>query len=141
LAYDWPGNIRELENVVRKFLILRSPDMIVRELQARTYRKATLQASSHSPVRLMEPPPDEPAVLEHVTLANQQAERAAILAALSSTRWNRKQAAALLKIDYKPLLYKMKKLGIDDRLAPNQHEVSGEPNSSTPLSSGALASA
>jgi two-component system response regulator AtoC len=139
LAYEWPGNIRQLENVVRKFLILRSPDMIVRELQTKTYRKATLQAAGHSPARLVEPPPDQPAVLEHVALANQQAERAAILAALSSTRWNRKQAAALLKIDYKPLLYKMKKLGIDDRSIPNQHEVSDDPNSSAPLAAGALA--
>lgn len=125
LAYEWPGNIRELENVVRKYLILRNSDMIVRELQARAYRKATLHSPGHSSVRLLEPP-DQPAVLEHVALANQQAERAAILAALRSTRWNRKQAAALLKIEYKPLLYKMKKLGIDDRSMPHQHEVSAE---------------
>ena len=47
--------------------------------------------------------------------AKQQAETEAILAALNSTRWNRKQAAALLKIDYKALLYKMKKLGVEER--------------------------
>jgi DNA-binding NtrC family response regulator len=50
-----------------------------------------------------------------VTQARKQAETDAILAALNSTRWNRKQAAALLKIDYKALLYKMKKLGVEDR--------------------------
>ena len=38
------------------------------------------------------------------------------MAALNSTRWNRKQAAALLKIDYKALLYKMKKLSIEDKV-------------------------
>jgi len=38
-----------------------------------------------------------------------------IIAALNSALWNRKQAAALLKIDYKALLYKMKKLGIGDK--------------------------
>ena len=37
---------------------------------------------------------------------------------LNSTRWNRKRAAALLNIDYKALLYKMKKLGLDDKPAP-----------------------
>ena len=42
----------------------------------------------------------------------------AILAALNSTRWNRKQAATLLKIDYKALLYKMKKLGVEDKPLP-----------------------
>ena len=53
-------------------------------------------------------------VLEQVTKVKQQAETDAILAALNSTRWNRKQAASVLKVDYKSLLYKMKKLGIDD---------------------------
>jgi len=37
------------------------------------------------------------------------------LAALNSTRWNRKKAANMLKIDYKALLYKMKKLGIEHK--------------------------
>ena len=41
----------------------------------------------------------------------------AILAALNSTGWNRKQAAALLKIDYKALLYKMKKLSVEEKAA------------------------
>jgi two-component system response regulator AtoC len=54
-------------------------------------------------------------ILEQVTKAKRQAEIDAILAALDSTRWNRKQAAAILEIDYKSLLYKIKKLGIEDR--------------------------
>jgi DNA-binding NtrC family response regulator len=54
-------------------------------------------------------------ILEQVTKAKQQAETDAILAALNSTRWNRKRAANLLNIDYKALLYKMKKLGIDEK--------------------------
>ena len=49
----------------------------------------------------------------------------AILAALDSTRWNRKQAAAILKTEYKSLLYKMKKLGIDD--APISSPEAGLP--------------
>jgi DNA-binding NtrC family response regulator len=54
-------------------------------------------------------------ILEQVTKAQRQAEADAILTALNATRWNRKQASALLKIDYKALLYKMKKLGMDDK--------------------------
>ena len=59
-----------------------------------------------------------------MTKAKEQAEIDAILAALNSTRWNRKQAARLLKIDYKALLYKMKRLGVEDA------DVRAEPSSS-----------
>ena len=62
------------------------------------------------------PTPPVTPILEQVTKAKQQAEAEAILAALNSTRWNRKQAAALLKIDYKALLYKMKKLNLEDNV-------------------------
>jgi len=67
----------------------------------RQFRRTKAQAS----------PEPEP-ILEQVTRAKHQAETEAILAALNMMRWNRKKAAALLKIDYKALLYKMKKLGI-----------------------------
>jgi len=63
-------------------------------------------------------------ILEQVTKAKQLAETDAILAALNSTRWNRKHAAALLKIDYKALLYKMKKLGVEDK--PVRYPASSE---------------
>jgi DNA-binding NtrC family response regulator len=56
-------------------------------------------------------------ILEQVTRARDQAETEAIMAVLASTHWNRKKAAILLKIDYKALLYKMKKLGIEDKMA------------------------
>jgi two-component system response regulator AtoC len=56
-------------------------------------------------------------ILEQVTTAKNEAESAAIIAALDSTHWNRKKAAMILKLDYKALLYKMKKLDIDDRMA------------------------
>ncbi len=44
-----------------------------------------------------------------------QAEIETILSALDRTRWNRKEAAVLLHVDYKALLYKMKKFGIDGK--------------------------
>ena len=52
--------------------------------------------------------------LEEVGELQKQAEARAILSALATTRWNRKQAARLLNLDYKALLYKMKKLSIAD---------------------------
>jgi transcriptional regulator with PAS, ATPase and Fis domain len=124
LAYSWPGNVRELENVMRKYIVVSKPDMIIRDLQARSARQAltaSLLNSGAAPVGPASP------ILEQVTIAKEQAEREAILAALGSTRWNRKKAANILKIDYKALLYKMKKLGIDEDVA-----VPSEPASETP---------
>lgn len=113
VAYDWPGNIRELENAVRKLLILRDPDFIARDLKERMNRNRTLATID---TRASGSGPDK-TILEQVTKAKDDAEKTAIIAALDSTYWNRKKAALLLKIDYKALLYKMKKLGIDGRIA------------------------
>jgi two-component system response regulator AtoC len=115
LVHDWPGNIRELENIVRKLLVLRDPELIALELSALAHRKPLFSAQPALPQTGEEPTGEEATILEQVTRAKHQAESTAILAALNSTRWNRKQAAALLKIDYKALLYKMKKLSIEDR--------------------------
>jgi two-component system response regulator AtoC len=118
-AYHWPGNVRELENVMRRLIVLRDADLIAGELHRKVTRRPLLSTASSQLVA--EVPHDPPRVngtpiLEQVTKAKHQAESEAILAALNSTRWNRKQAAGLLKIDYKALLYKMKKLGLDDNI-------------------------
>jgi DNA-binding NtrC family response regulator len=59
--------------------------------------------------------PTHGSILAEVEQTRKKAEVDAILSALNSTLWNRKQAAKLLKVDYKALLYKMKKLGIGEK--------------------------
>jgi DNA-binding NtrC family response regulator len=59
--------------------------------------------------------PKSESILHQFDAAQREAEREAIMAALQKTYWNRKRAAILLNIDYKGLLYKMKKLGIGEQ--------------------------
>jgi two-component system, NtrC family, response regulator AtoC len=113
LLHDWPGNVRELENVVRKLTVIGDAGLIAHELTARVARKTLAAVPSLDGAVRPDPIPASAPILEQVTRAKQHAETEAILAALNATHWNRKKAAALLKIDYKALLYKMKKLGVD----------------------------
>jgi DNA-binding NtrC family response regulator len=115
LEYEWPGNLRELENMMCRLLVLQNPDEIVRQLSASAHgslpdgviRFQPAGAASSIGSSLGFPS------LEKVNEAKRKAETEAILRALDASRWNRKQAAKILRIDYKALLYKMHKLEID----------------------------
>jgi two-component system response regulator AtoC len=137
-GHDWPGNVRELENAVRAWLVLGDSDMIVRKLQDRRSGPMRLGWKQHAPLVAISgayqdsaaPAPAAPLpmagpareadlqTIEQVTTAKHAAEAEAILAALTATQWNRKQAAELLHIDYKALLYKLKKPAIREKLVP-----------------------
>jgi two-component system response regulator AtoC len=129
LNYQWPGNIRELENIIRKFLVLRDAGPIVRELSGRpkfepVSRSTPTALPNDIAVHEVKAPPvpvmpaltsvsSEPIpLLEQLERTKREAERKAILDVLKATNWNRRQAAVLLHIEYKALLYKMKGLSI-----------------------------
>jgi two-component system response regulator AtoC len=119
LNYEWPGNIRELENMMRRFIILRDQVEFASELSFRCSRQRPVSMTPAPalamPVALSAPVHLEPqSVLLDVAKAKDVAEADAIIKALDATHWNRKRAAQLLNIDYKALLYKMKKLSIGE---------------------------
>ena len=138
MDYTWPGNIRELENLVKRYTIVGNEAQIIRELS--THKPiVTSTGPSASPIwglreqplaqatapttsgnggasRQSAPPPtmnekgeiEMPSLLEIGKRAAMLAEREAIEKVLQQTRWNRRQAAKILKISYKALLNKLK---------------------------------
>ncbi len=103
LDHSWPGNIRELENVVKKIVALGDEQLAVPELMTTRPERpaAPVETRSYS-------------LKAAARAASREAERGMILDALARTRWNRKRAAQELQISYKSLLYKLKQIGLPD---------------------------
>ena len=130
--YEWPGNVRQLENMIKRRVVLGSEAAILAELRqpvAVAPRRMPVSGSS-DPRRAVEPPPEVPvgatagtpppvAGADAVSLkdvsrsASREVERELILRTLARTHWNRKNAAEILGITYKALLYKIKAGGLD----------------------------
>src|SRR5277367_1341795 len=103
LDHSWPGNIRELENVVKKIVALGDEHLALSELTAVPIER---------PAEVFEPRAHS--LKQAARAASREAERDLILKALEHTRWNRKRAAQELQISYKSLLYKLKQIGVQD---------------------------
>ena len=103
-SHNWPGNIRELENFVRKAVLFGDVQLATNELQslAPVASKPTTLAQASS-LKLA------------ARAASKKAERELILQVLERTHWNRKRAARELQISYKSLLYKIKQIGSFER--------------------------
>ena len=102
LKHPWPGNIRELENLIERYVILGSEDAISSELlswdQTHVAADIPVEGQIH---------------LKKVTRqAVQDLERKIILSVLEANRWNRKRTASALKISYRALLYKIRRAGL-----------------------------
>jgi len=113
LEYHWPGNVRELENIMRRFLVYQNSSMLVEELNQ------TMRPSRPKPViisnHFQRPSADTSSSIDRLAEQSRQAESKLLLEALEATRWNRRQAAAKLNLEYRAFLYKLQKYGIADK--------------------------
>lgn len=96
--YEWPGNIRELEEAARAIVALGNEELAIEGFRGRWAR---CLSGTGEPVSLK----------EASRAASRKAERELILRVLDRTRWNRRRAAQELQISYKALLYKLKQIG------------------------------
>lgn len=118
--YHWPGNIRELENVMKRYVILGTEDAIQSELLSfRDEENAAEQGVAG----------DGSISLKALTRqAVRKLERNIIVQVLQTHHWNRKKAARTLNISYRALLYKLKEAGIPSRkssMASRDNESDG----------------
>src|SRR6202050_310534 len=107
LRYPWPGNLRELKNFVKRYVILEDDEGSFRELLEMTGQQQRLTPREASPV------PKEMGLKALVRGLKDEAEMEAIADALEKTNWCRKDAAKMLGIMYKALLYKMRQFNLD----------------------------
>ncbi|MBP1718033.1 MAG: two component, sigma54 specific, transcriptional regulator, Fis family [Deltaproteobacteria bacterium] len=113
LRHDWQGNVRELENIIQRYVVLQNEEEILKELS-----NAAKEAKGQEPEKNSGERKGEKASLREVhKAAVRQAEKEMIQKALQNTNWNRKKAAGLLNISYKSLLNKLKESGIDKATA------------------------
>ena len=127
--YEWPGNVRELENLLKRTVVLGSDESIRRELadaiagrmrppgpipalQPRA-PSGPVAAAEPPPVPIAPPPAPSGSLKDIGRHAAREAERELIHRTLQQTRWNRRQAAEILGVSYKALLYKIKEAELD----------------------------
>jgi len=107
LRYPWPGNLRELENFVKRYVILEDDEGSFRELLEMTGQQHRMTPHEEAPA------PKEQGLKALVRGLKDEAEMEAIANALEKTNWCRKDAARMLGISYKALLYKMRQFNLD----------------------------
>jgi two-component system, NtrC family, response regulator AtoC len=100
--YHWPGNIRELENLIKRYVILGNEETIIGDLRPREPDFFNADISVDGPISLK----------KLTRQAVRELERKVILKVLQHHHWNRKQAARALNISYRALLYKIRDAGL-----------------------------
>ncbi len=111
LRYSWPGNLRELGNFVKRHLILRDEEVAIAELEDKANGSGPAASAGARAGSAAAATPGD--LKQMVRGMKDEAEAEAIARALEQTRWNRKDAARMLNISYKALLYKIRQYGIE----------------------------
>jgi DNA-binding NtrC family response regulator len=138
--YDWPGNIRELENLCKRFVIVGSETQILRELSSRgsVQDESFKSAQSANPSSVYSPgdaalvgstsssAAGDISLLEVGRRAAWEAERRAILEMLENTHWNRREASRRLQVSYKALLNKIKQMQLEENSTPHRGKGNSE---------------
>jgi two-component system, NtrC family, response regulator AtoC len=106
LQYNWPGNIRELENMIQRFIVLGNEGAMIGDLPLSIHPSPAQVSKRPSPFKIW------PSLKEVNRRAVQKVESEAIKSVLEKTCWNRRKSAQLLNVSYKTLLYKIKECQI-----------------------------
>jgi two-component system response regulator AtoC len=105
VEHPWPGNIRQLENVIKRIVALENEDLGIVDLKVSPMLSALPHATMAGLSRSLK---------AASRAASRQAERELILQTLERTHWNRKRAAEALQISYKSLLFKLKQIQVPE---------------------------
>jgi two-component system, NtrC family, response regulator AtoC len=104
--HNWPGNIRELENVIKRYVVVGREDVIAKSLESNPDEEEfNPEIAADGVIKLK----------EVTRQAVKQLERKIILKTLEAHRWNRQSTARALSISYAALLYKMREAGVPPR--------------------------
>ena len=107
--YPWPGNVRELENMMKRIVVLQNEQLLHDELASKTIRPPSTPGVVLASEGV---PPDQRTLKDIARRAALDAQREAIRDVLERVHWNRAEAARLLGISYKTLLYKIDQCGL-----------------------------
>ncbi len=108
--YHWPGNIREIENLMKRYVILGNEESISSDLRPHEPDFFNADISVDGPISLK----------KITRQAVHELERKIILKVLQHHHWNRKQAARALNISYRALLYKIRDAGLPSNRTPRR---------------------
>jgi two-component system response regulator AtoC len=115
--YDWPGNIRQLENMIRSYVLVGIEELMIPDIAPAAPTKAIPEIDLVRPISLK----------ESTKSATRELEREIIRNALKAHGWNRQKTAKWLNISYRALLYKLQEYNVVGIGVPQGQMLQDEP--------------